>query len=201
VLFWPIPSLPLVSSILIVVFLAGLYYWMARKSANGVYVYAAYFGLSIIPLLLLFRFVAENYFVWLVPFAAIFSLQQRRGRILLWGLSLVALLSSVTESLLPYYMLPIAPWVGGYLVEALSLFSPYRVTVAGVVSNASPVGKLYLSGLGIISAALLCLLLIYWISKTNRTQADNSQSSQSAQIDVVAVQTEPTELNDSIFAA
>jgi Gpi18-like mannosyltransferase len=192
VLFWPIPSLPLVSSILIVVFLAGLYYWMARSSTSGVYVYAAYFGLSIIPLLLLFRFVAENYFVWLIPFAAIFSLQQRRGRILLWGLSLVALLSSVTESLLPYYMLPIAPWIGRYLVEVLSLFSPYRVTVAGVVTNASPVGKLYLSGLGIISAAFLCILTIYWVSTTNRIRADNSRSSQPPEIDVSAVRTEPT---------
>jgi hypothetical protein len=151
------------SSVLITVFLFGLYYWIARDRISGAYAYSSYFGLSLIPLLLFFRFVAENYFVWLIPFAALFVVKDYRGKIVLWAISLLALISSVTNSLLPYYMLPMAPWIGQYLVKVLSFFSPYRVGSGGVVVTTFSLGKLYLAGLGVLSALFLSYLAVLWI--------------------------------------
>jgi hypothetical protein len=117
---------------------------MGKKYTGRLLSFNAYFGISIIPLLLLFRFVAENYFVWLVPFLSIFALGNKRVKYLLWALTSVAFLSSITNSLLPYYMLPMAPWIGGFLAGLLSVATPYRVSSAGAVASTFSVGKIFL---------------------------------------------------------
>jgi hypothetical protein len=167
-LFFSLPSLPTISSVFIVVSLVGVYYWMVRKQSVDLYSQAAYFGLSIIPLLLFFRFVGENYVVWIVPFVSILAVQTKRAKILLWGLSLVAFISSITDALLPYYMLPMAPWIGRYLVSALSLTTSYRVAPGGAITQTFSFGKLFLSGLGVSSAILLILIAITWITTENK---------------------------------
>ncbi|MDG6925605.1 MAG: hypothetical protein JRN09_03535 [Nitrososphaerota archaeon] len=168
-LFFAIPYLSTISSLLVVASLTGIYYWMVRKNSVDLFSLAAYFGLALIPLLLFFRFVGENYVVWIIPFVSILAIQTKRAKILLWSLSLVAFISSITDALLPYYMLPLAPWIGKYLVGLLSLTIPYRVAPGGAVTQTVSFGKLFLSGLGVLSAILLVLITITWIMAENRS--------------------------------
>lgn len=163
-LFQPIPDLGILSIVSASILIVCIYFWMGKKYTGRLLSFNAYFGISIIPLLLLFRFVAENYFVWLVPFLSIFALGNKRVKYLLWALTSVAFLSSITNSLLPYYMLPMAPWIGGFLAGLLSVATPYRVSSAGAVASTFSVGKIFLAGLGIVSAALLVLILFTWLS-------------------------------------
>jgi hypothetical protein len=175
-LFISVSNQSILSAGLIAVFLAVAYYWMARRRPNGPYSYVIYFSLSIIPVLLLYRFVAENYFVWWIPFASILTVQNSRGRALFWILSGVALLSSMTDSLLPYYMLPMAPWIGRYLVDLLSFLSPYRIASSGSIPGTLSVGKIFLAGLGILTSALLALITINFVSAENRAPSPKSES-------------------------
>jgi len=165
-LFYPSFNQTILSSILVAVALVAIYYWMARNDlgSNGPSSYAFLFGLPLLALLLLFKFAGENYFVWLLPFASIIAVGDSRSRALYWGIILVALLSSVVNSLLPYYMLPIAQWVGGHLVNALSTLAPYRVAPAGVIVQGITIGKVVLAGFGIVTAAVLVTTAFRWFA-------------------------------------
>jgi Gpi18-like mannosyltransferase len=183
-LFQPVPYQAVISSALVATSLGGVYYLIAKSSSRNPHSYSAYFAFSIIPLLLFYRFVGENYFVWLIPFASILVLRSTRARILLWTLSVVALISSVTDSLLPYYLLPVAPWIGKYLIQMLSMVSSYRVANGGVVDHTISVGKIVLSALGIAAAVLLVLMALSLFSaisivpngtRSQRTEERKSQ--------------------------
>lgn len=129
------------------------YAWMWRKEqADDIQTAAAFFALPVIILLLSYRFVGENFFVWLFPFGAILAMKGIYVKRLFWFLSLVALVSSITDSLLPYYMLPMAPWIGNYLASALAAVAPYRVAPGGEVIAGLSFGKVFLSSLGIVTA-------------------------------------------------
>jgi len=122
-----------------------------------------YFGLPILVLLAAFRFVGENYFVWILPFASIIASRGTRYRLLFWAMSIVALVSSITDSLLPYYMLPMATWIGGYLANALVAAAPYKVAPHGSVVEALSLGKIVLAALGISATAILVLTAREWL--------------------------------------
>ncbi len=163
-LFVPGINLPLVSGVLVAALLVMTYLWTWKRSlATDLISASVYFGLPILVLLAAFRFVGENYFVWILPFASIIASQHSRYRPLFFVMSVVALLSSVTDSLLPYYMLPMAPWIGGYLASLLSSVAPYRVAPAGSVTQTLSIGKFFLSVLGILATALLVLIVREWV--------------------------------------
>ena len=140
------------------------YFWMVKNGRRGIFPYVSYFGIPVIFLLLFFRFIGENYFVWVLPFASILALQGRSGRYLFWSVSVLALIVSFTNSLLPYYMLPMAPWIGSFLVDALSFATPYRVAPSGSIIATISAGKVLLGALGILSAVLLVLLARNWVT-------------------------------------
>lgn len=157
-------SLSLVSDVLVVALLAIAYVLMWKRSpAPDLFSASIYFGLPILLLLAAFRFVGENYFVWILPFAAIVASRGGRYRVLFWAMSIVALLSSMTDSLLPYYMLPIAPWIGASLVSLLGSVAPYRVAPGGSVTQAISLGKVYLSVVGVSATAILVLTAREWL--------------------------------------
>ncbi len=166
-LFFAFADQSLISDVLIVTLLAAAYTWMwQRRSSTDLFSGSVYFGLPLIVLLLAFRFVGENYFIWLLPFASLLSLKGTSAKRLYWILSLVVLVSSVTDSLLPYYMLPMASWIGGYLVGMLAAVNPYRVAASGAISEGLSIGKLFLSALGILSATVITQTGMNWIRNT-----------------------------------
>lgn len=153
-----------VSAAFIIGFLGFSYLWMwARRVKVDLPFAAGCFGLSILPLLLAFRFVGENFFVWVLPFGAIMASKSGRATLLFWSLSLLGLVSALTDSLLPYYMLPMAPWIGGYLVNLIDAVAPYRVAPQGTVTGAISLGKVFLSALGISATAILALTGREWV--------------------------------------
>ncbi len=164
-LFYPAFNQTILSSLLVVIMMLATYYWMARMRGleGSLDIYALFFALPLLALLLLFRFTGENYFVWLLPFASIIAVKDTRLRALYWGVSLVALLSSVVDSLLPYYMLPMAPWIGGFLANALSAVAPYRVAPGGTIAQGITVGKMVLAGFGIVITVLLAATAVRWL--------------------------------------
>lgn len=154
---------PLSTALMGILVLAS-YVWMWRKrTVDDTYSAATAFALPLAILLLTFGYVGENFFVWLLPFGAILATKGTTVKRLYWFLSLVALLSSVTESLLPYYMLPMAPWIGNYLASALAAAAPYRVAPSGALIQGLSIGKLYLSSLGVVSALAIALSLLVWM--------------------------------------
>ena len=54
------------------------------------------------------------------------------------------MLSSITNSLLVYYLLPDSLWIQNQLVFALGLVEPYRVAPQGTVVQGLTIGKAYL---------------------------------------------------------
>jgi hypothetical protein len=157
-------NLSLVSDILITVLLVTTYAWMWKKPAEtDLFSASVYFGLPILVLLSTFRFVGENFFVWVLPFASILASRGARTRALFWLLSIVALVSSMTDSLLPYYMLPMAPWIGSFLASVLAAVGPYKVAPHGSVTEALSLGKIFLSALGVSAAAILLLTAREWL--------------------------------------
>lgn len=163
-LFYPSFNQTILSSSLVAIALVATYYWTAKNASSSYHLWVVFFGLPLLVLLLFFRFVGENYFIWLLPFASIITAMESRLKLLYWGVSLVALLSSLVNSLLPYYMLPMAPWMGGYLASALSAVAPYRVAPSGVVVQGWTLGKAALAGLGVVIAVLLGATALQWLS-------------------------------------
>ncbi len=154
----------LVSAIILVLALLGVYAWIVRAhSERGLASYSAYFALPIMMLLLAYRFVGENYFIWLLPFASFLALGSVGVRRLYWIMSLIALASSMVDSLLPYYMLPMAPWIGGYLAGVLSAAGPYRVASQGSLEQGLSIGKVLLSALGVSSAIVIMMTALKWV--------------------------------------
>ncbi len=152
-------------------------YWLLSlrlKKADFQNILLAY-TLPLIPLLLGFEYVAENYFVWAIPTASILILSTRVGRIAFWMESFINFVSSVTNSLLPYYMLPLAYWIGPWLVATLGMLHPLQLGAAGTIPAGVSIGKLYLAGLAIISAFMLSLMSLAWLvsdSKLGRKVED-----------------------------
>jgi hypothetical protein len=134
-----------------------VYVWIwRRRHSDDFHLRVAFFLIPILLLLLLFRFIGENFFVWALPFGAILAFRDRKAFRLFWALSNLALLSSVMDSLLPYYLLPLAPWFQDLLVSMLAQVAPYRVgTPNGGVVEGLSVGKAFLSALGVVSFVLV----------------------------------------------
>ncbi|MHB1868776.1 MAG: hypothetical protein ACYCPP_07515 [Nitrososphaerales archaeon] len=147
----------LVSSAILVALLIGIYVWiwMKRSKSNDFLFVVGAFSLPIISLLIFYRSVGENFFIWPLPFLSIIAVRDVFSKRLYWILSAVALVSSMTDSLLPYYMLPMSPWIGGWLVSILHLVAPYRVAPTGSVVQGISIGKVILALLGIAASILL----------------------------------------------
>lgn len=155
----------LASDIILVPVMIVAYVWIWKKRlANDFVTNVVTLAIPILFLLLLYRWVGENFFIWILPFLSIVFVNDRKGKLLYWLISLVALLSSVTDSLLPYYLLPLAPWIGDLLMKGLSAVGPYRTTAKVSKGGAPNVGRIVLSALGLAASALLVLIFLRLIS-------------------------------------
>ncbi len=175
-LFWPTTDQLLISGVLIVFSLLGVYTWIAVKSPNGKFHASSIaFALPITALLSVYWFVGENFIIWILPFAAILTLRGKIAKAGYWLISLLALLTSVTNSLVPYYLLPVAPWIGSFLVSIIVAISPYKVAPQGTVSTGVGLGKVFLSAGGILSTLILILLAISWVRGQHRSSDELHQ--------------------------
>lgn len=153
------------STILLIPALGFVYFWSwQHRHSDDFVVNLISMALPILVLLLLYRWVGENFFIWILPFLSIIFVNDNRGKLLYWMISLTALLSSVTDSLLPYYLLPLAPWIGNLLTGGLSAVAPYRTGAGQGNHSGLNVGKTILSTLGVIAAFLLILTFIRLLS-------------------------------------
>lgn len=157
------PNISLLSDVLIAVSLVVVYFILVRNSSilgDDLTVTASYFLIPVIVLLMFYKFVGENYIVWLIPFSSILAVRSLRIDRTHWLVSVVSFISSITDSLLPYYMLPVSPWIGAFLVSMLGLAAPARVAPNGATVPGITFGKLFLSTLGIVSFVIFFLMLL-----------------------------------------
>jgi|SRR5579872_2392703 len=119
------------------------------------------FSLPVSFLLIFYSFVAENFFIWLLPFASIIASIDKPYRKHYWIISGIVLLSSVTDSLLPYYMLPDSQWIGGFLLGVLNLLSPYKVASGnGGINPGFSLGKIFLICLSVASVLITGIMTL-----------------------------------------
>ena len=143
-----------------IILLGYVYYFLARqKFAEPLLELCASSVMVISAVLLTFRFVGENFVVWIMPFLSILVVCGRVRNKLFWSLSGIALFFSITNSLLPFYMLPDVPWIGGTLSQVMTVLQPYRSQAAGGTGLTSAAGSLYLVFLGIVFSFLMLALL------------------------------------------
>jgi hypothetical protein len=71
----------------------------------------------VLALFLSFRIVLEQWFIWALPFLIILRLGGRIKGTYYWGASLIALFYACLNCPLPFFFLPVAPWVGNSLVS------------------------------------------------------------------------------------
>jgi uncharacterized membrane protein len=128
------------------------------------------FTLPLTCVLLLYRSISENFFDWILPFLSMIALRERLTNKLFWVISATVFLASITDSLLPYYMLPTAPWTQEYLLQMLKLVAPYRIAPTGVIVTGFSVGKLILSSYSIISSLILIVIILNSVARKSYTK-------------------------------
>ncbi|MGH2639724.1 MAG: hypothetical protein ACRDF4_10685, partial [Rhabdochlamydiaceae bacterium] len=167
----------IISSLMIAVSLTIFYFWMwkRREIEHDLFHSTLIFCLPILLLLLFYGFIGENFFMWVLPFLTILSLRSFWIRSVYWILSLIVLISSMTDSLLPYYMLPISPWIGTWLVHIVNIVYSYKVAPNGVINQGLPLGKIALSILGILTSALITFMVIHVFRDFDRTNENQNR--------------------------
>lgn len=161
-LFFPVDP-TLLSSLALVALTSAVYLLVYRSWRSDPTKTILTFAVPVSASLLMYSFVGENFLVWLLPFLSLLAVDSKRTRYLLALVTVVGLISSMTNSLLPYYMLPVAPWFGSEIAAMLSFAAPYRVAPSGSVAAGFSIGKIALASLGVFTSILLLLLLITWL--------------------------------------
>jgi len=128
----------------------------------------------ILAIFLSYRIIPEQFFVWALPYMIILSLTGKVEEILYRIPSLVALIYSITNTILPFYMLPLTPWIGNELAQAIRIIQPLRIRAAGPVGTlaiSAPricFGSVFLTILGATFSILMVIILIESFSKERR---------------------------------
>jgi hypothetical protein len=118
----------------------------------------------VLALFLSFRIILEPWFVWALPFLIILCMGGRVKGAFYWGASLIALLYACLNCPLPFFFLPVAPWIGNSLVSNVNFilrFDPVRIGLLAIM------GSLF---------SFLLLLILFDINK--RLKIDEAVSSQ-----------------------
>jgi hypothetical protein len=119
----------------------------------------------VVAILLSYRIIPEQFFVWALPFIILTAVEGRVEEILLRFPSAIALLYSVTNSVLPLYLLALTPWIGDGLAAVMRLIQPLRIRIngIGVAPTFTPrlsFGSVLLAALGVFFSALMIVLLM-----------------------------------------
>ncbi len=68
------------------------------------------------------RIMAEQYFMWVLPFIVILCVSGRVKTTMYWSLSSIAFFYSIFHPLLPFFLLAASPWIGGTLAWMVGVF-------------------------------------------------------------------------------
>ncbi len=123
-------------SIVFVVISLTVVCWKIGKMTfrNRTFELATAMLLIIFGLFLSYRAIEEQWFIWALPFLIIASVGGRIKWAFYWVASLIALLYSILNCPLPFFFLPLAPWMTSNLLgivnETLTV-EPLRIVILG----------------------------------------------------------------------
>ncbi|NLB76071.1 MAG: DUF2029 domain-containing protein [Crenarchaeota archaeon] len=115
-----------VFSVLLVAVFVGVVYWRISKFSfkKPVFDLNLAFLLSLCALFLSYRVVCEQFFIWLIPMLIILYISGKVRGALYWGISLVALVYCLLNLPVPFFFLPLAPWIGNNLLSVVYAIWP-----------------------------------------------------------------------------
>jgi hypothetical protein len=88
----------------------------------------------VFALFLSFRGICEQWFIWALPFLVIFCVRGQIKAVFYWLASIVALLYSVLNCPLPFFFLPLTPWIKNGLLDAV--YALWSIESARILSLA-----------------------------------------------------------------
>jgi len=133
----------------------------------------------VLAIFLSYRIIPEQFFVWALPYIIILSSTGKVEEILYRIPSLIAFIYSITNALLPFYMLPLTPWIGDQLAQTIRIIQPLRIRAAGPVGTlaiSAPricFGSVFLTILGATFSILMVIILIEAFSTEKRRLLTN----------------------------
>jgi Gpi18-like mannosyltransferase len=92
--------------------------------------------LSIFAFFLSYRIICEQWLVWALPFMIILIIAKRMKLAYYWGVSIIALIYSVLNCPLPFFFLPLEPWLKSDLLSmiyAIWAVESYRILLLAVI--------------------------------------------------------------------
>ncbi len=127
-----------IASIILVAVALILVYWKVGKMSfqKPAYDLALCLLLPILALFLSFRILCEQWFVWALPFLVILCVGGKVKGSLFWGASILGLLYACLNCPLPFFFLPMAPWIGNSLVSSANFllsFEPIRIGLLATI--------------------------------------------------------------------
>jgi hypothetical protein len=101
----------------------------------------------VIVIYLSVRIVAEQYFIWALPFIVILCAGKQIKMTSYYFLSSIAFIYSILHCLLPFFLLAVSPWIGNILVGMLNILN-------------FPGREIFLVALGILFSFLVLVVLL-----------------------------------------
>jgi len=167
-------KLATLSSIAIgIILLASVCWKTCRLSFSSPFFELAAAQLALILVIYLsYRIILPQFFVWSLPFIIVLLAEGRVEELIYRASSLLALIYSLTACILPLFMLPMTPWIGGALVQSMRILQPFRVRADGlsgtVFTPTLSFGSAFLAALGACFSILMVVLLIESLYKPNQ---------------------------------
>lgn len=90
----------------------------------------------VLALFLSYRIICEQWFVWALPFLIILCVRGRVKGAFYWGASFIALVYSVLNCPLPFFFLPLAPWITNTLLQTVYAMwgvEPLRIVLLAIL--------------------------------------------------------------------
>lgn len=127
-----------VLSVVLVAVILGVVYWRISKFSFNKPAFDLNVALllSLGGLFLFYRVICEQFFVWLIPMLIILCVSGRIRGGIYWGISILALIYCLTNLPLPFFFLPLSPFIGDSLVGMVYAFWPFesvRITVLAIL--------------------------------------------------------------------
>ena len=113
-----------VGSIMLVFVSLMLVYWRISKITFNKQPFdlALVMVLPVLALLLSYRIIPEQWFIWALPFLIVLYVGKQVKGIYFWGASFIALLYAILNCPLPFFFLPLAPWHTNTLLGMVHAF-------------------------------------------------------------------------------
>ena len=161
--------LSFVVSGMLVVFSLTLTYWRISKLTfqKPFFDMVTAMLLCVLALFLSYRIICEQWFVWALPFLSIMCVGGSVKGTLYWGASFIALLYSVLNCPLPFFLLPLSPWIAHTLLGMVYFswtFESIRIVLLAI--------------LGCLFSALMIIVIfrqVAWPSPNRLTGVTHTQ--------------------------